>query len=115
MSYEFLKKFDDSGVAFYALPEHTSGKTQPLDVFSFAFFQVSLNYHAEKSVDAGTAEVLTIFDFCALLCAAFKTAMTADNTMPRFSRSGVWPLDPSRVIGVHFPESANELGRILTK
>lgn len=37
MTLEVLENFHAYGVVFYALPEHTSGKTQPCDVVLFCF------------------------------------------------------------------------------
>ena len=43
MSYEALKIRDDGNVIVFALPAHTSGTTQPLDVGIFGPFKANIN------------------------------------------------------------------------
>eukprot|EP00171_Calliarthron_tuberculosum_P008123 IDg8123t1 len=43
MSLEVLQYFEKHNVAVYALPAHTSGKTQPCDVVLFSAFKARLN------------------------------------------------------------------------
>ena len=42
MSLEVLQLFKQNGIIVYALPAHTSGKTQPLDLICFAIFKATI-------------------------------------------------------------------------
>ena len=45
ISYEALKILDDGNVIAFALPAHTSGTTQPLDVGIFGPYKANINRH----------------------------------------------------------------------
>lgn len=79
MSYSALKKFNNAGFIVYALPAHTSGKTQPLDVAAFSCFKADLNRSAALVVETGYEEFHTNFQFCALQLNAFLSSMTPKN------------------------------------
>ena len=48
MTYPVLRLFDASGIIVYALPAHTSGSTQPLDVSVFGPFKEHLRVSIEE-------------------------------------------------------------------
>lgn len=115
MSYEVLKKFDDANFVVYALPAHTSGKTQTLDLVAFWWSKVSLVDSVEKVARVGDLESYTTFEFSALLSVVFNTAMTKTNIISGFARTSVLPLDLTHVIGGPITASTSDLDRVLTK
>lgn len=113
MSLDVLQLFNDNGVVVYALPAHTSGKTQPLDVVAFAVFKNALNEALHTAASADKLDTLNTFDFCSLLKTAFDSAFSKSNIMASFRRSGIWPLDPNKLLRVPRPASGQELTRVL--
>ena len=57
MSLEVLQLFEDHGVVVYALPAHTSGKTQPLNVVLFSPFKKALNGCLTQTSTVGKLDV----------------------------------------------------------
>ncbi len=52
MSFQALKMLSDGNVEAYALPSHTSGITQPLDVSVFAQFKHHINEELYKNASS---------------------------------------------------------------
>ncbi len=67
MSFQALKMLSDGNVEAYALPSHTSGITQPLDVSVFAQFKHHINeelYNNASSTDSRFHPEISFFDLC---------------------------------------------------
>ena len=56
-----LKLFKRDRIVVYALPAHTIGKTQPLDVVSFSVFKRELNKNILKMLKLGNQQKFDIY------------------------------------------------------
>jgi hypothetical protein len=93
LGLEALKTLMVCGVLAYALPAHTSGTTQPLDVNVFSPFKQALNKHIQfLSTSTGYA-LYDVFDFAKMMRAAFDAAFTIQNIKSAFRKTGLWPLN----------------------
>lgn len=114
MSLPVLTKFLDGGVIAYALPSHTSGKTQPLDLVAFSRFKAALKAVVSSTVVPLQAHSLDLYNYCDCLRVAYKKAFTPDNISAGFKRAGLWPFDPTRLLGTPRPESAAQGARLVS-
>ena len=108
MSVRTLEMLNAHGVIVYALPAHTSGKTQPLDVTVFSSFKNALNEAVNLSVSKSYSNDWDVFSFCSMLTHAFNKAFTAHNITTGFRRAGIWPFDASQLLGIPRPQSSND-------
>eukprot|EP00171_Calliarthron_tuberculosum_P005712 IDg5712t1 len=113
MSLPVLELFDRKGIVVYALPAHTSGKTQPCDVVLFAAFRAALTDAMIRLVQKDAARQLDMYDYCSILREAYHQAFTRDNIVASFRRSGLWPVDPSRLLAVPRPRDDVDLQTIV--
>ena len=103
LSLHVLERLLNGNVVVYALPAHTSGKTQPLDVVQFAAFKAALNRCVRDTAQTAPDKAWDIFDVCALLREAKVSSFNSKNVMASFRRCGVWPCDSMRLLGVPRP------------
>jgi hypothetical protein len=121
LAVEALEILVDAGVIVHALPAHTSGSTQPLDVAVFGPFKQALNDTINSVSRTATAPVFDEFDFALMLKRAYEVAFTPDNIRAGFRQTGMWPIDPVALLRKPLPASANntdivsvqELGHML--
>ena len=106
MSLKVLEHFKTSNVLVYALPAHTSGKTQPLDVVTFGSMKQSLDELISNAIEIETLEAFDIYQLCTLVKKAFTKAFTRQEIMSAFERSGLWPVNHQKILGV--PRRAND-------
>ena len=114
MSLTVLMLFRTKRIVVYALPAHTSGKTQPLDVVAFSIYKRELNTAISSTVRVGHPEELDMWQYCSILAHAYYKAFTRENIVSSFGRSGLWPLDVQRLLGTAKPRDTNALGEICT-
>ena len=67
MSLKVLELFQKNNGVVYAIPAHTSGKTQPLDVVVFGIFKKALRDILGACVRLNGYEKLDTYDFCGML------------------------------------------------
>ena len=114
MALRVIELFKHNRIVAYALPSHTSGKTQPLDVVAFAVFKRELNAAISRLVQAKSQTELDMYEYCAVLKHAYHASFTHNNIVASFRRSGLWPLDAMRLISVPRARDINSTGEILT-
>lgn len=100
MSIRVLELFSKNNVEVYALPAHSSGKTQPLDVILFSAYKTSLNNLLDTVCDIDEHVVLDEFDYCTMMREAYYKTFTRENIASGFRRAGMWPCDPNRLINI---------------
>ncbi len=93
---------------------HTSGTTQPLALRSLAVLSTFFGCGLRKLADPNSSNVYDIFDFCGILSYAFKKAFVPQNYYCRFRRSGIWPLDSSKLLNIERPLSSENSTRRAT-
>jgi DDE superfamily endonuclease len=107
LAVEALEILVEAGIIVYALPTHTSGSTQRLDVAVFGTFKQALNDTIHSVSHTATAPVFDEFDFALMLKRAYEVAFKPDNIRAGFRRTGMWPIDPVALLRKPLPASAN--------
>ena len=97
ISLEVLELFLSNNIIVYALPAHSSGKTQPLDTVLFSVFKTSLNTVLSNCAAVQCQNPFDLFDVCAILTEAYHMSFTVKNVKASFCRAGIWPLNPQRL------------------
>ena len=105
MSLAALETLDFNNVIVYALPAHTSGKTQPLDVTIFSPFKSVLNEAINLAIAKDEQNTWDTFAFCSMLRYAYKKSFSNGNIISAFRRSGIWPLDAYQLLSIPRPQS----------
>lgn len=101
-------------VVVYALPAHTSGRTQPLDVVAFGMFKRELNVALNSALLTQQHEQLDTFEFCRIMTHVFHKSFTRKNIVASFQRSGLWPINTHRLLSAPLPRDAGALEDILS-
>lgn len=109
-----LENFEQNGVCVYALPAHSSGKTQPLDVVLFSLFKKHLQDTIEMAACLEKVSMFDGFAYCAMLRTAYLLTFAYKNIRASSARSGIWPVDPSCLLGVPRMRSAKKCNEVLT-
>jgi len=109
MSLRVLQLLHDNSVVVYALPAHTSGKTQPCDVQLFGAFKTRLNEVICEAADPFRISQFDTFDFCNFLRQSMDDTFTRQSIVSTFRKSGLWPIDPSRLLSTPRPKSAGNI------
>lgn len=104
-----LDLFRDNEVVLYALPAHTSGKTQPLDASLFGTFKVNFNETINECSTIDTIETYRDYDFVKMLRYAFYATFTRTNVMETFEKAMIWPVNPAKLMSVLVHRSANDV------
>ena len=103
MSLQALKTFEQGGIVAFALPAHTSGSTQPMDVGVFQPFKSQLNTTIRCVCSVYMDNVFDVFDLCRFMTSAYTCAFTGDIIRKSFAKTGIYPFDSAKLIGVHRP------------
>ena len=109
-----LELFQRNNIIVYFLPAHTSGKTQPLDVVLFSVFKNRLQNSISSCSAPGRGKEQDIFDMCSLIRDAYVYSFTVRNTQAPFYRSGILPLDASKLLNVPRPATASADASIMS-
>lgn len=113
MHLNVLEYLDKNGVVVYALPAHTSGKTQPCDTGVFRGLKREVSKAASEVGRIPAASPMNVYDFCSLLNYAYSRSLIAPKFMFAFAASGVWPLNRQKLLGVAPPRSGADLRTII--
>ncbi|PXF43024.1 hypothetical protein BWQ96_07272 [Gracilariopsis chorda] len=98
----------------YALPAHTSGTTQPLDVAIFP----SLNYHYRARLEkvyrsrCRARKPMNDFDVSQIISKAYTLSLTNYNINSRLSRCGIYPFDECSLFSQARPYIVEETYRL---
>lgn len=105
-----LEHLRANGMVVYALPAHTFGKTQPCDTGVFRTFKKVLNTIISKLNQKVDGTPYDIYELCSILARAFRYSFTARNIVSAFAKSGLYPLDPSKVLSDDVHDELRFLG-----
>lgn len=110
LSVEVLDLFRRNNIIAYAIPAHARGKLQPLDVTTFSSLKGHLRKIANECVTLSNTSDLDMFDFFAIFGTACRRSFTQKVIASGFRRSGLWPIDATRIINKPLPStnSGNE-------
>lgn len=90
---EVVRLAASKGVIMFALPPHTTHVAQPLDVTCFHSLKTYWDRECNNYMAANPGKVVTIYQFSKLFSAAFTRAMTRENIVSGFKKSGVYPVN----------------------
>ena len=86
MSYEALKILDIGNVIAFALPAHTSGTTQPLDVGIFGPYKGNINRRLLETCSTVDNTVYAVFDLPRILKEAYVLSFKVQNICHAFAK-----------------------------
>ncbi|PXF48906.1 hypothetical protein BWQ96_01248 [Gracilariopsis chorda] len=90
----FLELFREAGIIAYAIPSHTSGTTQSVDVSVFSLFKTRFGMLIEQCTKERPAhDVYDELDFCHVLTRTYENKFTDMNIKVGFQKKGVTPLE----------------------
>ena len=106
VNLSFLEYADANGIIILVLPPHTTHQLQPLDVGLFS----PLAQHYSHELDAVMRNSLGITSitkhiFWPIFYSAWQKSFMTENVQSAFEATGIFPLNPSRVLGVLNPPS----------
>ena len=81
----------DRNIILFILPAHTSHLLQPLDVVCYGPMQRMYNSECQKFLRESHG-VITRYNVCQLVCKVYNKAMSADNLIAAFQKTGIHPL-----------------------
>ncbi len=90
------------------------GTTQPLDLTVFSSFKYFLGSGLRRLADPRRSNFYHVFDLCSILSFASKTAFIGPTIRSGFRWSGIWPVNPKKLLGQSRPLSATECTRLAT-
>jgi len=97
-SLEILKFCYENNIILCRLPSHTSHKLQPCDVGIFGPLKTAYREQVEKLYRGG-ANTIGKQHFTLLYSRARAVAITPRNIKSSWSKSGLFPFNPDRVLG----------------
>lgn len=113
----------NGGVEANAIPAHTSGTTQTLELslyspcrqYLYKAFHRLMNLSRAAAVrDGGLAKMLSIFEFCSVFRVAYESSFMKANTLSGLLDSVLWPCSPEKLLSRPLPACEEETGRIIT-
>ena len=106
LSLQVQEEFSKTRVIVCALPSHTSGKTQPLDMVMFAAFKAAVNKTFHQCTGFARDGTIDFFGLCNIMRVSYEAVFIRKNVKAAFRRSGLWPVDASRFLGEPRPENS---------
>jgi DDE superfamily endonuclease len=101
VNMEFITMCDRLKILLMILPPHSTHRLQPLDVG--CFLPLSTCYSTELNKVMEKSRGLVSFTkrmFWATFKAAWDKAMSRDNIISAFAKTGIWPLKPDIILSV---------------
>lgn len=108
-----LELFAQNNVVIYALPAHTSGKAQPLDVLVYGSFRTGIIYAVITAADAYKLGKYETFDFCNMLRVAFTESFTRSNIIASFRLFFTFPWNPMSFTSMPLSASADNVSHVI--
>ena len=112
MSMGVLELFRRNRIVVYAIPTHTCGKTQPLDVVALRSYKRENDDAIQRTLRSDEFVKLDMCHYCSVLKHAYHAAFTRANIQASFSRSDMWSLDSSRLLSTLRSRDSNALDEI---
>ncbi|GLJ31873.1 hypothetical protein SUGI_0641340 [Cryptomeria japonica] len=97
------------GIDLLTLPAHTSHKLQPLDVSVFSPFKAHFKSERSKWMAKHPHIEIRRTELAELASKAFKLALTSENIIVGFRRTGIWPLNKDALCNDMRPSDAFNL------
>ena len=87
----------DHKVILFVLPPHTSHLTQPLDVGCFGPFKRHLYAECGTFMRTHVTDVITKYDLGELVCKVYPRAISAQNLISCFKKTGIFPFNADSI------------------
>ena len=90
---------DIHNILLVILPPHSTHRLQPLDVAIFSPLATAYSNQIDTIIQSSQGfSRITKRDFWSLFRSAWKTALTTYNIYAGFSATGIWPINPTKVL-----------------
>ncbi|XP_076035777.1 uncharacterized protein LOC143021873 isoform X2 [Oratosquilla oratoria] len=93
LSLEVMEMARKHGLSIITFPPHTSHKLQPLDVSVYG----PLKTHYKQAVNdwnlSSPGKRITIYDLPECFTKAYHRALSVENILAGFKKTGIWPID----------------------
>jgi hypothetical protein len=80
----------------FILPAHTSHLLQPLDVACYGPFERMYNNKCHKFMRQ-TSGTISKYNVCEIACEVYSKALSAENLLSAFRRTGIFPTDRNAI------------------
>ena len=118
ITYEFVSYCLERSILLLCLPSHSTHLLQPLDVGLFSPYQHFYGLAVDDYVRSGQDRYgIKKAVFIPFLTQARNATFTSQNILQAFTATGIWPLNPRRVLGKiapPCPKRRNTLGVVKT-
>ena len=96
-------------IEFFILPPHTSHVTQPLDVGCFAPLKAIYNIECQTYMRLNSGHQINRYVVGKLACKAYLKALSPDNLISAFRRTGIVPINRGKICPVKvLPEPSTQ-------
>lgn len=106
LSIDSIQLAKDNGVKILTIPPHSSNKIQPLDVVLFKPFQTYYDAAVDSWMSHNPGQTFTIYNTAACVGMAHARAMTPENIISSFKKTGIFPIDKHVFTEVDFLPSS---------
>ena len=89
-----------NNMILFVLPPHSSHLTQPLDVGIFGPFKKIYSQECQKYMKSNPGINITKYEVAALTCKPYLKALTPENLISAFRRTGIFPFNNSVISDV---------------
>ena len=116
ISIDLVEWAKTQNIILFALPAHTSHVLQPMDVACYGPFQKMFNNFCHKHTRQ-TSSSVTRYDICGLACTTCNKALSCDNLISAFNKTGIYPLDRSaisEISGLSAEDTQNNITDVLS-
>lgn len=113
MSLDVLELLCRHGVIAYAIPAHTSGRTQPCDLVPLGYFTKQRNKIITSLLPADEATKITMYEYCTLVRNSYYYSHKRSIIQALFRRKGLWPLYEGRLFVAQLPKSSDDLDAVM--
>ena len=91
------KVCQENNILLYCLPPHCSHILQPLDVGFFHPLKVQWRKACKEFSEKNPGVTVNKMNFSRVFKSAWEKTVTMGNVISSFAKSGIWPVDPSRI------------------
>jgi hypothetical protein len=105
INQELIKSAKNNNIILFVLPPHSSHFLQPLDVACFSPLKNAYNSYAHTFLKENPGSIITRYDMTKLICQAYITALTPQNILSSFKKTGIYPLNKNVINAINFKSS----------
>ena len=91
VSPQLIEWANSNNLILFVLPGHTSHLLQPLDVSVFGPFKKYYYNECATYMKSDIGQTITRYEMCEMACKAYLKAMTPNNIISGFKKTGIYP------------------------